>query len=332
MKKWFSVDKYSVATFVCDMMYSKILSFRSRHFGPTLLHSAGSSFISRVKLKKQNSPARKLFLCQSMATGVAQIAGPIYDSKSEPPTLFDGTTRLYISSKCPYAQRVWIAKNYKGLDHIQLVDINLADRPAWYKEKVYSVNKVPSLEHNGRVLGESLDLLNYFEEKFDGPPIWPKDDTKNEVARELIEYVDTFNKTGFVALSRKDATPTTIEETFGPALDKLEAALEKYAAEGPFFVGSFSVVDIAYAPFIERFHIVFEGIKNYTITTGRPQLARWIDAINKLDFYTQTRLPPNTILETYKKMLENDYFIKVGIVPADQAKKVEAASQSSAAN
>ncbi|KAJ7553351.1 hypothetical protein O6H91_06G094500 [Diphasiastrum complanatum] len=276
----------------------------SRHFGPTLLHSAGSSFISRVKLKKQNSPARKLFLCQSMATGVAQIAGPIYDSKSEPPTLFDGTTRLYISSKCPYAQRVWIAKNYK----------------------------VPSLEHNGRVLGESLDLLNYFEEKFDGPPIWPKDDTKNEVARELIEYVDTFNKTGFVALSRKDATPTTIEETFGPALDKLEAALEKYAAEGPFFVGSFSVVDIAYAPFIERFHIVFEGIKNYTITTGRPQLARWIDAINKLDFYTQTRLPPNTILETYKKMLENDYFIKVGIVPADQAKKVEAASQSSAAN
>jgi len=88
---------------------------------------------------------------------------PVLNSKSEPPTLFDGTTRLYISVICPYAQRVWIARNIKGLSQIKLVSIDLQDRPAWYKEKVYPPNKVPAIEHNGKVTGESLDLLEYLE-------------------------------------------------------------------------------------------------------------------------------------------------------------------------
>lgn len=90
--------------------------------------------------------------------------------------------RLYISYKCPYAQRVWITRNCKVLlrvlfnsispyyssfynfllwvlsciflyywlqheqglqDKIELVPIDLQNRPAWYKEKVNPANKVP---------------------------------------------------------------------------------------------------------------------------------------------------------------------------------------------
>lgn len=87
--------------------------------------------------------------------------------------------RLYTSYICPYAQRVWIARNSKvasnfvvvcsaklnnfffpvlviaiwnwniiyfcgqGLqEKIKLVPIDLEDRPFWYKEKVYPPNKV----------------------------------------------------------------------------------------------------------------------------------------------------------------------------------------------
>lgn len=84
--------------------------------------------------------------------------------------------RLYTSYICPYAQRVWIARNYKvvpnfdlvcsakffffflflifpnwniiyfcvqGLqEKIKLVPIDLEDRPSWYKEQVYPPNKV----------------------------------------------------------------------------------------------------------------------------------------------------------------------------------------------
>ncbi|KAK7859496.1 glutathione s-transferase l3 [Quercus suber] len=64
------------------------------------------------------------------------------DATSEQPPLFDGTTRLYTNYACPFAQRVWITRNYKGLhDKIKLVPIDLQNRPAWYKEKVYHENR-----------------------------------------------------------------------------------------------------------------------------------------------------------------------------------------------
>ncbi|XP_024312937.1 uncharacterized protein LOC112269838 [Brachypodium distachyon] len=36
-------------------------------------------------------------------------------STSEPPPLFDGTTRLYVAYHCPYTRRAWINRNYKTL-------------------------------------------------------------------------------------------------------------------------------------------------------------------------------------------------------------------------
>ncbi|MCE0481797.1 Glutathione S-transferase L3 [Datura stramonium] len=64
---------------------------------------------------------------------------------------------LYISYICLFAQRAWITRNVKGLqDKIELVPIDLQNRPAWYKEKVYPQNKVPALEHNNKAIGESL--------------------------------------------------------------------------------------------------------------------------------------------------------------------------------
>ncbi|KAM3305515.1 hypothetical protein P3S67_012381 [Capsicum chacoense] len=71
------------------------------------------------------------------------------DSTFQLPYFFDGTNKLHINYQCPYAQRSWITRNFKGLqDKIKLVPIDLQNRPAWYKEKVYPPNKVSSLEHN----------------------------------------------------------------------------------------------------------------------------------------------------------------------------------------
>lgn len=50
---------------------------------------------------------------------------------------------------------------------IKIVEIDLADWPVWYKEKVYLRNKVPSLEHNKQEK-ESLDLVKYIDNNFKG--------------------------------------------------------------------------------------------------------------------------------------------------------------------
>jgi len=36
-------------------------------------------------------------------------------------------------------------------------------------------------------------------------------------------------------------------------------------------------VDIAYIPFVERFHIVLAEVFKHDITEGRPKLATWIE-------------------------------------------------------
>ncbi|KAL7195422.1 hypothetical protein ACSBR1_035614 [Camellia fascicularis] len=175
---------------------------------------------------------------------------------------FDGTTRLCICWTCPFAQRTWIARNYKGLqDKIELVAIDLQIRPTWYKEKVYPENKDPA---------------------------------KQQFAEELLSYSDTFNKTVYTSFKGD-----TVKEA-GGAFDYLETSLHKFD-DGPFFLGQFSLVDIAYAPFIERFQIFFEDALKYDITSGRPKLAAWIEELNKIDAYPQTKCEPKVLVEFYKK-------------------------------
>ncbi|CAL5334837.1 unnamed protein product [Camellia sinensis] len=199
------------------------------------------------------------------------VLPPALDSTSEPPPVFDGTIRLYISYTCPFAQRAWIARNHKGLqDKIKLVAINLLNRPAWYKEKVYPENKVPSLEHNNKVIGESLDLLKYIDSNFEGPSLLPNDPAKRQFAEEMLSYSDTVNKTVFTSFKGDPAKET------GGVFDYLETALHKFD-DGPFFLGQFSMVDMAYVPFIERFQLFIQDVWKYDIMAGRPKLEAWFE-------------------------------------------------------
>ncbi|KAL6131333.1 hypothetical protein ACLB2K_069709 [Fragaria x ananassa] len=235
-------------------------------------------------------------LSATMATGVQEALPPALTSTSDPPSIFDGKTRLYISYTCPFAQRAWIARNCKGLEEkIELVPINLQDRPSWYKEKVYPPNKVPSLEHNNEVKGESLDLIRYIDSNFEGPSLFPEDPAKREFAEELFTYTDSFSKP-VISFFRGEGT----EAAAGAAFDYIETALSKFE-DGPFFLGQFSLVDIAYAPFIDRFQHFALDVKKYDITAGRPKLAAWIEEMNKNEGFNKTRRDPKELIEIYKK-------------------------------
>lgn len=220
---------------------------------------------------------------------------PVLDASADQPPLFDGTVRLYTCYTCPFAQRVWITRNYKGLqDKIKLVPLNLQNRPSWYGEKVYPVNKVPALEHNGKIIGESIDLIKYVDANFEGPSLLPDDPAKKEFAEELFSYTDTLNKTVFTSFEGD------LAKEAGPAFDHLENALQKFD-DGPFLLGQFSLVDIAYIPFIERFQIFLSEVFKYDITAGRPKLAAWIEELNKIGAYKQTKTDPKELVEFYKK-------------------------------
>uniref|UniRef100_A0A2N9EEV9 GST C-terminal domain-containing protein n=1 Tax=Fagus sylvatica TaxID=28930 RepID=A0A2N9EEV9_FAGSY len=218
---------------------------------------------------------------------VNEVLPPSLDSSSDPPPVFDGTTR---DCRTRYN---WFR-------------IDLENRPAWYKlestrrkstqltSSLCEVTlQVPSLEYNNEVKGESLDLIKYIDSHFEGPSLFPNDPEKKEFAEELLSYTDTFNK-AVLSSFKGDGNEA------GAAFDYIETALSKFE-DGPFFLGQFSLVDIAYAPFIERFQPFLLDVKKYDILAGRPKLAAWIKEMDKIDAYKQTKREPKEFIEIYKK-------------------------------
>uniref|UniRef100_A0ACD5YQ64 Uncharacterized protein n=1 Tax=Avena sativa TaxID=4498 RepID=A0ACD5YQ64_AVESA len=243
----------------------------------------------------------------AMATAAApatsfteEVLPPALGAVSEPPPLFDGTTRLYICYICPFAQRAWVTRNCKGLqDEIKLVAINLEDKPAWYKDKVYPQGTVPSLEHDGKVVGESLDLIKYIDRNFQGPALLPQDPAKRQFADELIAYADAFTKALYAPLiSRVDMSDEAVA-----SLDKIEAALSKFS-DGPFFLGQLSLADIAYVTILERIQIYYSHLRSYEIAQGRPNVAKFIEGMNKIEAYKHTKNQPLILLDAAKRHLK----------------------------
>ncbi|XP_047090366.1 protein IN2-1 homolog B-like [Lolium rigidum] len=223
---------------------------------------------------------------------------PTLTPASEQPPLHDGTTRLYMSYTCPYAQRAWIARNCKGLQgKIVLVPIDMADRPEWYKT-VNPKNQVPCLEHNNKVIGESLDLIKYMDSNFEGPKLFPDDSEKQRLAEELLAYSDTFNQAMLASLTSKGG----VTDEAVAAVDKIEDFLSKFD-DGPFFLGQFSLVDIAYAPFVDGFQVFFAGIQNYDTTAGRPNIQRFIEEMDSIAAYSKTKQDPQELLALTRNKL-----------------------------
>ncbi|XP_076900098.1 glutathione S-transferase L3-like isoform X1 [Bidens hawaiensis] len=272
-----------------------ILSNRTHISSISFSHKHPLTFHHKRPHNNNNNNNLLVVLATTMADSVQDGLPPALDSTSDPPSVFDGTTRLYISYTCPYAQRAWITRNCKGLqEKIKLVPIDLKNRPDWYKEKVYPPNKVPALEHNNEVKGESLDLIKYIDTNFEGPSLYPEDAIKQEFGEELLSYTDTFYKSATSSFKGDGV------DDAAAAFDYIEKALSKFD-DGPFFLGQFSLVDIAYAPFIERFQPYLLEVKNYDIKVGRPKLAAWIEEMNKNDDFNQTRRDPKELVESYKK-------------------------------
>uniref|UniRef100_A0ACD5XKB2 Uncharacterized protein n=1 Tax=Avena sativa TaxID=4498 RepID=A0ACD5XKB2_AVESA len=242
--------------------------------------------------------AESFAIASSFAFAEEALPPTLTPASEQPPLQHGATARLYMSYSCPYAQRTWIARNCKGLQgKIMLVPIDVADKPAWYK-KIYPKNKIPCLEHNNKVIGESLDVIKYMDSNFEGPKLFPDDSEKQRFAEELLAYSDTFNRAMLSSLTSKGGV--TAEAV--AALDKIEDSLSKFD-DGPFFLGQFSLVDIAYAPFVDGFKVFFAGIRNYDTAAGRPNMRRFIEEMDSIAAYAKTKQDPQELLAATKKKL-----------------------------
>jgi glutathione S-transferase len=170
---------------------------------------------------------------------------------------------LYDADRCPYCARVRIVLAEKGLEH-ETVVVDLDDRPGWIYEK-NPLGRVPVLEEDAFVLPESAVIMEYLEDRYPEPPLWPADPAERAAGRLLIERFDQLSRP-YYALRRG-------EEDARARLDNELSGLDDLLDGEPFLTGrQFGLADAAYLPWILRAESSL-GVD----LDAHPALAEWID-------------------------------------------------------
>jgi glutathione S-transferase len=185
---------------------------------------------------------------------------------------------LLVSFKtCPWVQRAAIVLREKNIG-FEFRHIEPDNRPEWFLA-ISPHKKVPVLRVDETVsLFESNAIAEYLDETT-SPRLHPDDPVLRAVNRAWTDYVPTFASavtgTGY---STDEASYKTASEKIPEAFGRLERALDKQGA-GPFFNGAkYSLVDAAYAPFLQRYFYL-DRVKPLGIIEKFPRLKAWAQAL-----------------------------------------------------
>lgn len=99
----------------------------------------------------------------------------------------------YFRSSTSY--RIRIALNLKNLEFtykpVHLLKDGGEQHQTAYKN-LNPMSEVPTLEHKGMILGQSMAIIEYLEEEFPNPPLLPKDLQKRARIRQFCESINSF--------------------------------------------------------------------------------------------------------------------------------------------
>lgn len=183
------------------------------------------------------------------------------------------------SSNC---DRVKIALEEKGLSYkpvrIRLV-MNEQKSPDFLKLNPYG--KIPVLIEDGKVLFESCIINEYLDEKYPNPPLMPKDPYLRGRGRVLVDYALNYAHAPYWALRGEMRKPAAerdsiMTEKSKNRLGELLTYLESALGERDFFLGEFSLTDIAIVPRFLR-------VETYGAlpAPSLPRLSAWLERLKQ---------------------------------------------------
>jgi glutathione S-transferase len=179
---------------------------------------------------------------------------------------------------CPWVQRAAIVLRAKKIDY----DISYIDRdkrPDWFLA-MSPHSKVPVVQIDGKEsLFESNAIAEYLDETT-APRLHPEDALARARNRAWTDFVPDFAEAiSETAYADSEADFVKRAEKIAGVFAKLDGALAKRGNDGPYFNGpKFSLVDAAYAPFLQRYTYM-DRLKPIGAIEKFPRLAAWRDAL-----------------------------------------------------
>jgi glutathione S-transferase len=190
--------------------------------------------------------------------------------------------KLYDSAFSPFARKVRMVLDHKGLDYETIDGLLKSNHGA-----LSAVNgriEVPALVDGDIVVVNSPDIVAYLEHRYPQMPVYPQEPAARVHARAWERLSDTFVDPILVDVSywkwaeRPDQMPQGLLEAARADLGNVYHALDKELADREFVSRTLSVADIALFP-----HLASARAMEVEFSAeAYPHLARWFKRMRGL--------------------------------------------------
>jgi len=190
---------------------------------------------------------------------------------------------VYHIPVCPFCQRLEILLSLKGRRSdvaFRVIDVT-RPRPDWLLDKTGGITALPIMETaDGRIIRESLVILQYLEDLYPDPPVAQRDPYRHGVENVLARMESEFCTQGYAfvmnqSLEERDVLKQGMLRQYA----RLNDFLMEHAPSGTFLHEAFGWAETVFTPLFMRFWFL-EYYEDFQLP-GEDRYARvrkWRDA------------------------------------------------------
>jgi len=266
---------------------------------------------------------------------------------------------FFANSFCPFAQRIWIALEIKGVPY-QMVEVMPAHLDTYRPPEMLEVNPeghIPCIRHGNWGVWESGVVMEYLEDLAMGHSLLPLGNAElrahcrlwtDHINRKILPSFysllltpppehDLGTSDGDIKMDldgrsqAKAATAAQHSMLVATLQKNITSLVNASHASGPFFLGNeISYVDVNFAPWIIRLSRVLSYYRNFPRPEIGTRWRQWVDAIEADERVKRTVSDENSYHGVYRGVGEDgwDSLCGVGqtkpIVEIQYAKRVVA--------
>ena len=205
---------------------------------------------------------------------------------------------FYYGSGSPYAWKVWLVLEHKGIPYelkVLSFDKEETQSPAFLA--INPRGKVPTIVDNGFALWESSVIAEYLEERYPQKPLLPTEAKARATVRRIATEAQDYLYKAVGGL-----TEITLFKKEAPAKDELDKAKQAVMEElarieaqfaGPGVAGPLSLADFTIFPSLRMLRRIEARKPGLGIPNDRlpPKLRGWVSMIESLPYYEKTTPP-----------------------------------------
>ena len=195
--------------------------------------------------------------------------------------------RFYYASGSPFAWRVWLALERKGIPyHLKTLSFDAGDLKTPEFSALNPRRRVPVLVDDDFALAESAAIVEYIEDRWpNGPALFANEPRKRAIQRRMVREADHY----LADIGTRFATAPSEENAKEL---KQELSLWEGAAAGDYLTGELSAVDLTVYPFMALFVRIAGRRPDFARSDFiGPRLSGWMDRMRALPIVQHTQPP-----------------------------------------